>query len=65
MGFVQVENRNCQDFKYISQFLMYLMHSQNKVLFQLFSKDLKVIPEFCMAYSYCARVLRHQRAYKT
>ena len=42
-------------------------------LFSLFptseAKDFTVIPEFCIAHSYCARCLRHQhahmRAYKT
>ena len=24
--------------------------------------QVKVIPEFCIAHSYCARILRHQRA---
>ena len=26
-------------------------------------KTIKVIPEFCIAHSYCARILRHQRAH--
>ena len=26
-------------------------------------RKLKVIPEFCIAHSYCARILRHQRAH--
>ena len=27
------------------------------------SEYIKVIPEFCIAHSYCARILRHQRAH--
>ena len=60
-----IEAEQDHDRRFVTLMECYLKENikLNPMKLQLKLLEVKVIPEFCIAHSYCARILRHQRAH--